>query len=120
MGLDTTHNAWHGPYSSFNEFRIRLANSIGIDLKEYIGYSFKGTKDEALIDHPLMPLFNHSDCDGELTPDECKQIAEGLDMVLKASKLPSTVDEIWFAEKIVKFRDGCLLAYSKKEILEFA
>ncbi len=77
MGLNTSHGAWDGPYSSFNTFRKWLASKINIDLDEYIGYmSQKATKELTSIDHKLMPLFNHSDCDGEITPAECLQIAE--------------------------------------------
>lgn len=123
MGLDTTHGAWHGAYSAFNRFRHELALRIGIDLKEYIGYDFgpeQGTKELESIDHPLMDLFNHSDCDGILTPEQCKKIADGLDMVIKAS-IPDedNYHGMSFIERCITFRDGCLLAYSRKENLEF-
>lgn len=66
-----------------------------------------------------MPLLDHSDCDGELTPEECKQIADGLDDIL--SKLTKEDDDLpyHFRENIKKFRDGCLLAYSRNEIVDF-
>lgn len=38
MGLDTTHNAWHGPYSSFNRWRHWLAEQIGIPLELMDGF----------------------------------------------------------------------------------
>jgi len=117
MGLDTTHEAWHGPYSSFNQFRYWLANLIGISLNDYIGYNENGTKDLTSINHPLMPLFNHSDCDGKLTSDECKQIAEGIDSALKNTE-PDEQPYSHYQEAIT-FRDGCLLAYSKNEEIEF-
>lgn len=44
MGLDTTHNAWHGPYSSFNNFRRQLAKHYGIPLDLMEG--FYADKDE--------------------------------------------------------------------------
>lgn len=28
MGLDTTHDCWHGSYGSFNAWRIQLAKAI--------------------------------------------------------------------------------------------
>ncbi len=53
-------------YGGFNAFRARLAESAGMgDLKEYRGYG--GDKDWPLYDdEPLVPLLNHSDCEGEL------------------------------------------------------
>lgn len=30
MGLDTSHNAWHGPYSSFGEWRNWVAIQLGL------------------------------------------------------------------------------------------
>jgi hypothetical protein len=121
MGLDTTHDAWHGPYSSFNRFRHKLADQIGIRLDDYKGYSDAGTKDLDSIPHPIMPLLNHSDCDGELTPEQCKSIADGLDLILKSLPIPANgVSEgSSFIEDVIQFRDGCLLAYSKKENIEF-
>jgi len=38
MGLDTTHDAWHGPYSSFNRWRHWLADQIGIPLELMEGF----------------------------------------------------------------------------------
>jgi hypothetical protein len=32
MGLDTSHDAWHGPYSMFNRWRTWLASQLGIPL----------------------------------------------------------------------------------------
>lgn len=128
MGLDTTHDAWHGSYSSFNRFRHELAKRIGIDLQEYNGYSnltaanlydYSNLKELENIDHPLMDLFNHSDCDDELTPEQCKKIADGMDDVISKSPLPKNAEEEGFIDRCVQFRDGCLLAYSRKENIEF-
>lgn len=120
MGLDTTHNAWHGPYSSFNRFRHELAKRIGIDLKEYHGYNdTHDGKDLKDINHPLMDLFDHSDCDGELTPSQCLLIARGLEDVILKSPLPVGIEEEDFIEKCIQFKNGCALAYSKQENIEF-
>jgi len=121
MGLDTTHDAWHGSYSSFGRFRERLAQEIGLNLNNYKGYNSNATLDESEIDHPLMDLFNHSDCDGELTPDQCLKIAQGLNEVIKKLPIPE-INDSWdgrFLESCIQFRDGCMLAYSRKEVLEF-
>lgn len=118
MGLDTSHNCWHAPYSSFNEWRYSLGRQIGIDLDEYIGYGDKGTKDLTTIEHDLMPLFNHSDCDGELTVEESQRIVKGLNSILDNlnEELKMSYN---FKDKTIQFRDGCLDAISKNEIIEF-
>ena|SRR5690606_34976297 len=118
MGLDTSHNCWHGSYSSFNRFRYSLGHQIGIDLYDYAGYGSKGVKDLAKIEHELMPLFNHSDCDGILTVEESKQIVIGLNKVLENfnNKIEADFD---FEEKIIQFRDGCLNAIQRNEEVDF-
>jgi len=118
MGLDTTHNCYHGSYSGFNRFRYSLGHQIGIDLNDYIGYGISGTKDLTSIKHELMPLFNHSDCDGRLTIKECKSIAKGLDKILENfnDKIESDFN---LKDLIIQFRDGCLHAVSLKQMVKF-
>ena len=38
MGLDTTHNAWHGSYGAFNVWRTEIAKCIGIPLSLMEGF----------------------------------------------------------------------------------
>ena len=117
MGLDTSHGAFNGPYSSFGNLRKWLAEKIGINLNDYAGYMGGGTKDLTTIDHELMPLFNHSDCDGELSPQQCEQIAIGLDKVISTSDKDDFLHSNY--QKAIRFRDGCLLAASKNQSIEF-
>ena len=118
MGLDTSHNCWHGPYSSFNEFRYSLARQIGINLNEYAGYDEGGTKDLTTIEHGLMPLFDHSDCDGDLTVEQSARIVDGFNNVLENfnDKIKSYPG---FKDDIIQFRDGLLDAISKNEVVDF-
>lgn len=39
MGLDTTHDCWHGAYSAFNRWRHGLAEAAGIPLDLMEGYA---------------------------------------------------------------------------------
>ncbi len=80
MGLHTSHNCWHGPYSLFNRFRKELAAQIGINLDEYIGYAENGKGIYLLrnIKHDIQPLLYHSDCEGKLLLTECRKIRAGL------------------------------------------
>jgi len=118
MGLDTSHNCFHGPYSTFNRFRRSLAQQIGIELYDYYGYNENGTKNLDDIEHDLMPLFNHSDCDGVLTVEECKRIVNGFNQVLE--NFDDIIEaDFDFKDRIIKFRDGCLEAIEKNEVVEF-
>lgn len=117
MGLDTSHNAWHGSYGSFNKFRYWLADRIGINLDDYNGYGQRGTKDLSTINHGIRPLLDHSDCDGELSPEDCKTVADGLDLIIKAV-VPN--DDLYgFYKCAIQFREGCLLAHSQNETIDF-
>jgi hypothetical protein len=118
MGLDTSHDCWHGPYGSFNRFRTTLAKQIGIDLNDYNGYGGEGNKDLNSIDHDIMPLLNHSDCDGRLTIAESRRIIKGLNNILENYKedIPCDYD---FKEQIERFRNGCTDAVSKRQMIKF-
>lgn len=113
MGLDTTHNAWHGAYSSFNRFRHSLMLAYnGTNLSNYSGYG--GNLAIENIEHKgLYEFFNHSDCDGEISANDCKLVADGLSEILP--KLNDDYDIM----RCKEFIAGCLLAYSKNEPLEF-
>jgi hypothetical protein len=93
-------------YSGFNAFRAELAKEIGLDVytmwgyltREEISAAYKkiiggNDGDEVAkeflermarqrpwseIDDVLVPLLNHSDCEGELTTEECAAIAPRL------------------------------------------
>lgn len=133
MGLNTTHGAWDGPYSCFNDFRYAIGKRIGINMDDYIGYNpMTGTKELDDIEHPVRYLLDHSDCDGELSPSECTLIAFGLDQIMNEI----TLDEMQanaviykragreyyaqdFYQDCENFKKGCLLAVRKRESLQF-
>jgi hypothetical protein len=103
MGLGFVGAEAHWSYFGFNNFRRKLALEIGVclDLMEYFwvpGYSnssFEICKNmvgmETVnkyfswlppspmkwknIKDPIVDLLNHSDCDGSLTPSQCRKIA---------------------------------------------
>lgn len=78
----------HWSYSGFMRFRRALAKAEGLNLDDMQGYADYPVGVETAapgraipwssVSTPLEPLLNHSDCDGELTPDECAQIAPRL------------------------------------------
>lgn len=77
MGLNFSRSTARWTYSGFAFFRRRLAGSIGVDLNQMQG--FIGPDDEELghaiswstVSDPIVPLLDHSDCDGSLSPHEC-------------------------------------------------
>jgi hypothetical protein len=79
----------HWAYGGFGRFRRRLAESEGFALDEMEG--FKGRRSWSDVATPLEPLLNHSDCDGELTPEECAQVAPRLREVI-STWLPDDYD----------------------------
>lgn len=94
MGLDTSHNCWHGPYSAFKRFREDVAAAA----KEHYGYepdydthpfrAFMGWWDfpheyhrddgHHEFSHILDVFFIHSDCDGWIFPQHGGQLADAL------------------------------------------
>lgn len=111
MGLDTSHDAWHGGYISFGQFRKEIAASIGITLDNMQG--FHGTISWDGVQDDLKYLLNHSDCDGYLKPGQCKKIAKRLREV--EPLLPNE----WVRQKAIQFAKGCELAHKQKKKLEF-
>lgn len=112
MGLDTTHDCWHGSYSAFNRFRRELAKSIGINLDAMYGYGgdtpFPNKEDE-----PLVILLDHSDCDGEIVPVDCLPLANRLEEI--ASRLP----DYGLRAAALQFASGLRRAYANNEPVEF-
>jgi len=130
MGLDTTHGAWRGAYSSFSAWRNAIAQAAGFTLKEYrspysnsvLKYpnidSFDLPPTAAMGDwpeppfDPLLVLFAHSSCDGVIHPEHCKLLADRLEGLLH--RLDDDNKAL-----TVRFIDGLRLASSREELLEF-
>lgn len=102
MGLDTSHNAWHGAYGSFARWRNLVARAAGFALAEqpiddaYPAYkteqpdvdwdqfepgNYQGEWAET-PDEPLFALIAHSDCDGVIHPAQGKALADRLEQLL--------------------------------------
>ena len=137
MGLDTTHDAWHGPYSAFSRLRNTLAEAAGYQVKDY-EYADGWTGRSAQVvaegdwavenyagewnghppEDPLLILLVHSDCDGQIEADHCRFLAVRLRQIVEAG-LPDGPERDRWIEAALEFADGCDLAASNGEPLEF-
>lgn len=86
MGLDTTHDCWHGPYSQFNRWREHLHvlitnDPLGLDGWDAVcrGKAPNPYEDQSV---PINVLMMHSDCDGEIAAEMCGPIADALEALL--------------------------------------
>jgi hypothetical protein len=74
-------------YSGFHRFRSQLASQLEINLEQMRGFVRSGDDEsirwedlpDHLREHPLIPLFNHSDCEGDLSPEQCKAMWKALE-----------------------------------------
>jgi hypothetical protein len=94
----------HWSYSGFSHFRTRLAEAVGIELDQMDGFKADGREWTEFASDPIVKLLNHSDCDGQLTCEECRAIAPRLrELIAKwsdddydkdhASKLASMMEQ---------------------------
>lgn len=121
MGLDTSHNCWHGPYSAFMRFRREIARTIGVHLDAMQGFSGNApcVLWSALKPDPLHVLLNHSDCDGTIEHQDCKPIADRLYEIMPL--LPEGTDGAGYnwREQAKQFADGLMAAHASGESVEF-
>lgn len=120
MGLDISHDTWHGAYSSFMRWRRKIAEIAGYPELDKM-YGFGGNIQwGAYMQNPLTELLSHSDCDGEISYEDANKIADALEALLpKLAGLDGGGHIGDYTEKTKEFIAGCRLAYSLKENLDF-
>lgn len=104
MGLDTSHDCWHGAYSAFNRWRDKLAEVAGYTFSEdkhgriLVQLDWGSIEDSIgrdLLGHwaripvrpdgtpdPLIILMAHSDCEGELQHEFADALADRLEELI--------------------------------------
>jgi hypothetical protein len=112
MGIDFSHGSASWSYGGFHAARVKLADAVGFRLEEMVG--FGGDRDWSAIDSPLVPLLNHSDCDGELSVEECKTVAPALRKIVRDAPWPESEKLRW-----MMLADGMDDAVVDNEPLEF-
>jgi hypothetical protein len=110
--------AWLAPREGGPVCRSHLGPLVHMwyrDLEPFLPLSW-----ESLRPDPLHILLNHSDCDGDIAPEDCAALADRLEELLPL--LPDEDDPghigNW-CDKTKRFRDGLRLAASRNEALEF-
>ena len=124
MGLDVSHDCWQGAYSSFHQFRDRIAKVAGIALDEMRGFSLSrgGISWDSLQPDALHTLLNHSDCDGYIEAADCAPLADRLEEILPLLAEETDKDDreaAWYVQKARQFIDGLRLAAAAGERVEF-
>ena len=141
MGLDTTHDAWHGAYSAFTRWRTHIAEKAGYDV---VGVPGQGEawdnrfhypvifvdwghitmqqimgEWEKTPDDPLLVLITHSDCDGLIRPAQAAPLADRLEEILPLLDGDGGGHKGLYRDKTQKFIDGLRLAVALDEPVEF-
>lgn len=148
MGLDVSHDAFSGAYSSFNRLRQVVARAMGGSFPPHYKYNADGTpvrrgeygieRDERFPDegfwysgkgysektHPgLYEFLKHSDCDGEIPPEMCVKVADDLEALLpKVQDVPDGGHigrDSGYVAVLRKFIAGCRAAAAAGEPLDF-
>jgi hypothetical protein len=112
MGVYFSHGNARWSYGGFNDFRKKLALEIGIDLDKMIG--FGGYTSWDTVDDHIVPLLNHSDCDGDLTPEECRLVAPRLRQLITMWD-----EDNWHKERAYMLAGGMDMAAEADEELVF-
>jgi hypothetical protein len=147
MGLDTTHNCWHGAYSAFNRWRDKLAEVAGYtfhesvgshdpigsviididwgNIEKTIGTDLNGewpaipVRPDGTPD-PLIILLAHSDCEGELQTEFLEPLADRIEELIPHLGEEDGGGHIGlFKDKTEKFVKGLRLAAKRNEKVEF-
>lgn len=148
MGIDFSHCEAHWSYSGFGHFRKMVAETAGIKLSDMYGFIWKKAEDNLIerfgkpdyeqidaevkrledegfkgipwseVDDPIAPLLNHSDCEGHLSSEECRQIAPRLREIMACWDSRNEWIK-WEIDNGVELCKGMELAAENNEDLEF-
>lgn len=143
MGLDVSHNAFSGAYSAFNRLRQEVAYAAG---GSFPPHWIRDSEGSVVLDNNGSPVKNrkltdeyiylpddcgdglreflaHSDCDGEISPEMCKKVADDLEVVADKMEEIEAVGHLrkygTYAEAVRTFAAGCRDAHDANESLEF-
>lgn len=145
MGLDVSHDCFHGAYSRFMVWRERLCEVAGLPpLTLMEGFYQRGTAGadpfymiddshytakrvlaqlpirwECIKPSPLHILLRHSDCDGEIECPDCGPIADALEALIPALGPSDPNDRFDMVAMTLRFINGLRAAVVAGENVEF-
>lgn len=130
MGLDCSHDAFHGAYSAFNRFRQAVAIAMGGSYPPHINPEldkdiwYWGDGFSRKTNPGLHVFFMHSDCSGYIKASDCKRIADEMEALLPEIAKQGTggghLERDGGLEEVTKrFIAGCRDASAKKQKLTF-
>lgn len=139
MGLDTSHDCWHGAYSAFTRWRLELAKVAGYavwPVKHEDGIA----RDTIMLDwgrlsrdnpghlmgewntapdDALVYLFMHQDCEGVIHPAQAAPLADRLEELLPLLHGDGGGHIGSYRDKTQKFIDGLRKAVAAGEDVVF-
>jgi len=139
MGLDTSHDAWHGSYSGFSRWRRMVAIELGFIGPGDTLFPKQKFDDQQLNDtpidwdtidkdtdyqgnwtaepsDPIWYLLAHSDCDGVIKPEHMLPLADRLEPI--AQKVDDNYGAIGF-RPTERFINGLRRAAAANEEIDF-
>lgn len=121
MGLDVSHDCWHGAYSAFHRWRVEIGKAAGIALEDMEGYAnLEPISWEPYKNDVISVLLNHSDCDGWIPAEYCGPLADRIEEILPKMPTGDGGGHIYdWTETTQRFIDGLRLAASQNEDVEF-
>ena len=108
MGLDVSHDCWHGAYSSFHGWRSAICLAAGYG--NYMTSVIAGIIDKK---DPIAKLLYHSDCEGTISWKDCSKIANRLEEIYPLLK------DKFDKQYTLNWIKGLKEAAKKKEDVEF-
>lgn len=141
MGLDTSHDCWHGSYGGFARWRNQVVQAAGFELIEdkygpnydldtiypdWTHDNIMGLWADGTPEDPLMVLLVHSDCDGAIYREHLLPLAERLEGLIPA--LTAIPDEYRDSQTLPeyspealarRFAAGLRAAHADGEIVDF-
>lgn len=143
MGLDTTHDCWHGAYSAFSRWRETIAEAAGYSINK-VTFDDGWTTPLVMLDwaqvgpaqnngdwdripcrldgtpDPLLILLTHYDCEGHILTEHCGPIADRLEELLPELEGKDGFGHIGlYTEKTEQFITGLRLASKRGEKVTF-
>lgn len=134
MGLDTSHDCWHGACGAFTRWRDALAKAAGyafvrpegqrrdmvlIDWGHITEANLFGQWEETPAD-PLLVLIAHSDCEGRIVPRDAGPLADRIEQLLDGLPTDRDFGHVGdWRETTRRFVDGLRRAVAAGEDVEF-